>query len=67
MLNQKYTLLHVTLTGNAGTKGDENHRSDGVLDAQGATKVRSDIADYRRHDADSQDADDEAQIAAGDV
>lgn len=57
----------MTLTGDASTKSDENHRGDGILDAQSATKVRGDVADNRRDQADSQDADDEAQITAGDI
>lgn len=57
----------MTLTGDAGTEGDENHRGDGILNTQSAAEVRGDVADYRRHDADSQDADDEAQITAGDI
>lgn len=57
----------LALTGNAGTKSDEDNRGNGVLDTQGTAEVWGDIADYRRHDTDTQDANDEAQIATGDI
>lgn len=55
------------LTGNAGTKGDESHRGDGILDSQGAAEVGCDVTDHRRHHADPEYADDEAQVAAGEI
>lgn len=61
----KYACL--TLTRDAGTKRDENHRCYGVFYAQGASEVRSNVADYRRNDTNSQDADDEAQITTSDI
>lgn len=57
----------MALTGDAGTESDENYRCYGILYAQSASKVRSNVADYRRHDADPQDTDDEAQVTASDV
>lgn len=57
----------VRLTGNAGTKSDENHRGNRVLDSQGAAEVGCDVSDYRRHHTDSEYADDKAQVTTGDI